>query len=66
MDNEQKQMRRRVLVLITIATIVFFALGLVFAVLHERIPHRRIEKIESLLAAGNSAAARRLAATSSS
>ena len=61
MDNEQKQMRRRVLVLITIATIVFFALGLVFAVLHERIPQRRIEKIESLLDAGNSAAARRLA-----
>ena len=61
MDNEQKQMRRRVLVLITIATIVFFALGLVFAVLHERIPQRRVEKIESLLDAGNSAAARRLA-----
>ena len=61
MDNEQKQMRRRVLVLITIATIVFFALGLVFAVLHERIPQWRIEKIESLLDAGNSAAARRLA-----
>ena len=61
MDNEQKQMRRRVLVLITIATIVFFALGLVFAVLHERIPQWRIEKIESLLDAGDSAAARRLA-----
>ena len=61
MDNEQKQMRRRVLVLITIATIVFFALGLVFAVLHERIPHRRFEKSESLLDAGNGAAARRLA-----
>ena len=37
MDNEQKKTRRGVLLLIALSTLAFFALGLFFAVMRERV-----------------------------
>lgn len=61
MDKEQKKLRRSVFVLILLSTALFFALGLGFLVLRVRIPQQRLEKIEELLAAGETDEARRLA-----
>ena len=61
MDNEQKSLRRSVFVLILLSTALFFALGMGYLVLRERIPQQRLEKIEMLLAAGETDEVRRLA-----
>ena len=60
MDNEQKKTRRGVLLLIALSTLAFFALGLFFAVMRERVPQQRAERIEALLASGDTSAARPL------
>lgn len=61
MDKEQKQLRREVLVLILLSTVLFAALVFGFRALREQIPQRRLEKIESLLAAGETDEVRRRA-----
>ena len=60
MDQEQKNIRRSVLLLVTVSTLVFLSLVFGLFALRERIPERRIEKIETLLAAGDTDGARRL------
>ena len=61
MDKEQKKLRRSVLVLILLSTALFFALAMGCLVLRERIPQQRLQKIEALIAAGETDEARRLA-----
>lgn len=60
MDQEQKNIRRSVLLLLAAATVVFLALLFGVSALRARIPERRLEKIETLLAAGDADGARRL------
>ena len=60
MDNEQKTIRRSVLLLIAAATVLFFSALWGVCVLRERIPQRRVERIEALLESGDTAAARPL------
>ena len=60
MDNEQKTIRRSVLLLITAATVLFLAALCGASALRVRIPQRRLEKIEALLAEGDTGAARQL------
>ena len=60
MDSERKSIRRSVLLLIALSTLAFFGLLFGAAVLRERVPQRRLEKIEAYLAASDTAAARRL------
>ena len=60
MNNEQKKIRRGVLLLIAAATVLFFAALWGVFVLRERIPQMRAGKIEALLESGDAAAARPL------
>ena len=60
MDKEQKNLRRSVLLLITAATVLFLAAIYGVSLLRERIPQRRLEKIEALLDGGDTASARQL------
>ena len=60
MDNEQKTIRRSVLLLIAAATVLFLAALWGVSALRERIPQRRAERIEALLESGDTAAARPL------
>ena len=60
MNNEQKKIRRGVLLLIAAATVLFFAALWGVFVLRERIPQMRAGKIEALLESGDTAAARPL------
>ncbi len=62
MDNEQKTIRRSVLLLIAAATVLFLAALYGASVLRVRVPQRRLEKIEALLVSGDTAAARRMIA----
>ena len=62
MDTEQKNFRRSVFALILLATALFFALGLGVFVLSRRIPQQRLDRIETLLAEGETDEARRYAA----
>ncbi|MGX8692972.1 MAG: RCC1 domain-containing protein [Clostridia bacterium] len=61
MDAEQKKLRRSVLRLVALATILFFALLLLFAELRVYVPQRRLQRLDELLAAGETDAVRRLA-----
>ena len=61
MDIEQKKLRLSVLRLLCLATLIFFA-GLIFlTVMRVRVPQQRLQKLETLLAAGETDAVRRLA-----
>ena len=61
MDIEQKKLRLSVLRLLCLATLIFFA-GLTFLiVMRVRVPQQRLQKLETLLAAGETDAVRRLA-----
>lgn len=62
MDNEQRKTRRAVLVLLALATLIFFAALALIGVLRVRIPQQRIGRIETLLESGETGTVRRLAA----
>ena len=62
MDKEQKKTRLVVMRLLALATLIFFALLLLVAVMRVRVPQQRLEKLEALLAAGETDTVRRLAA----
>ena len=61
MDNDQKKIRRLVLRLLVLSTLIFFAGLCFFAVMRVRVPQQRLEKLEGLLAAGETDTVRRLA-----
>ncbi len=61
MDNEQKKIRLAVMRLLVLATLIFFAGLCLLAVMRVRVPQQRLEKLEGLLAAGETETVRRLA-----
>lgn len=61
MDNEQKKLRLGVLRLICLASLIFFAGLIFFTLMRVRIPQQRLQKLETLLAAGDTDTVRRLA-----
>ena len=61
MELEQKKLRLSVLHLIALATLIFFVLLLFAAVMRVRVPQQRLQRLEELLAAGETDTVRRLA-----
>ena len=61
MDKQQKKLRLSVMRLLALATLIFFAALLFFAVMRVRVPQQRLDKLDGLLAAGETAAVRRMA-----
>ena len=49
MDNDQKKIRRLVLRLLVLSTLIFFAGLCFFAVMRVRVPQQRLEKLPGLM-----------------
>lgn len=60
MEKEQKKLRISVLRLLTLATLIFAAALVLISVLRVRVPQQRLERLEGLLAAGETDDVRRL------